>query len=409
MVRTAVVLAPDNNGLEPLFEIPAARRLVRILARLGFNDIHVVGKVIPYRPILSDLIPEDRFHPVGIGESPEQVVRGLGISSEEKVIALKANHVADKSALARFLESCGDSSACRMEATGARGKNDWLYLVDEPNLAAVIHSMWSNADLDPAVLKDMKEFPSVKGLPCIIQNTATDSGRSEDGLVNALAAQTEADDGLMARYFDRRISQFMSRRLAHTNISPNQVTLVGMSIGLLGAFLLSQPGYWPKLIGSFLFVFCIIVDGVDGEIARLALKESAFGHYLDVVTDNIVHAAVFIGIAFGIYHDSGDTGYLGWLWVLLGGFFVCLIVVYLYILRLDAEALSRSPKTLRIMALVTNRDFAYLVFALALIGRLHWFLVGAALGSYLFAAGLWYVGSHEQRARAAAAKEPTAV
>jgi phosphatidylserine synthase len=35
--------------------------------------------------------------------------------------------------------------------------------------------------------------------------------------------------------------------------------------------LLSRAGYWPKLVGSLLFLLCIIVDGVDGEIARLNL------------------------------------------------------------------------------------------------------------------------------------------
>ncbi|HOI94831.1 MAG TPA: CDP-alcohol phosphatidyltransferase family protein [Syntrophobacter fumaroxidans] len=408
MVRTAVILASDDKGMAPVFGIPAARRLTLHLVRLGFTHIHLVGRVNSYVPVLSDLVPERCFHPVLNGESLERVVRELGIPAEERVLVLKANLVADRSALARFLAACGEATACRMEIAGVRGRNDGLYLADQANLVSIVDFLWSNSDLDPAVLKDIKEIPALGGLPSIIEDRETDAGKSEDRLVKALGAQTEADDGLMARYFDRHISQFVSRRLAHTGIMPNHITLIGMTLGLIGALLLSLQGYWVKVIGSFLFVVCVIVDGVDGEVARLKMKESTFGHYLDIVTDNIVHAAIFVGIAFGLYHDTGDAGYLGYLWVLLGGFCVCLVAVYVFILRLDADTLSRSPKTLRIMALVTNRDFAYLVFALAVIGRLSWFLLGAALGSYAFAIVLCFVGSRERRTRAAAAIEPPA-
>jgi hypothetical protein len=49
------------------------------------------------------------------------------------------------------------------------------------------------------------------------------------------------------------------------------------------------------------------------------------------------------------------------------------------------------------MALLSNRDFAYSVVALALVQRLHWFLLGAALGTYLFAATLWVMSFYERR------------
>jgi hypothetical protein len=53
------------------------------------------------------------------------------------------------------------------------------------------------------------------------------------------------------------------------------------------------------------------------------------------------------------------------------------------------------------MALMSNRDFAYILVVLALVGRLHWFLIGAAFGTILFAATLWLITFHKKRAIAA--------
>jgi hypothetical protein len=50
---------------------------------------------------------------------------------------------------------------------------------------------------------------------------------------------------------------------------------------------------------------------------------------------------------------------------------------------------------------MTGRDFAYLVLFLALINRLHYFIIGAAIGTYLFAGGLWWLTNKWTRENAA--------
>jgi phosphatidylglycerophosphate synthase len=247
------------------------------------------------------------------------------------------------------------------------------------------------------MLDKAQPVQGVDGLPYALDGGEEQAKIAEAKLMEAQAFQTKEEDGFLARHLNRRVSRFISRGLVLTPVTPNQITLVGASIGMAGAFLLSWAGYWPKLIGSLLFLLCIIVDGVDGEIARLKLQATSFGHYLDIITDNIVHIAIFAGITLGLYRDSPNPEYFGILCFLIGGFGLCGVAVYQCILKRSPDELRQSPQTIRIMALLSNRDFAYIVVALALVQRLHWFLLGAALGTYLFAATLWVMSFYERR------------
>ena len=283
-----------------------------------------------------------------------------------------------------------------MEARGKKG-TERLYWTTPPHLVSILAS--PVVSFIPSPLPDKAQpVGGVDGFPYVLDGGEEQAKLAEGKLMEAQASQTKGEDGFLARHVNRRVSRFISKGLVLTPVTPNQITLAGASIGMIGAFLLSWAGYWPKLIGSLLFLFCIIVDGVDGEIARLKLQATSFGHYLDVITDNLVHIAIFVGIALGLYRDSGDPGYLRILWILIGGFGLCGLAVYQCILRRSPEELRQSVKTIRIMAMLSNRDFAYIVVVLALVQRLQWFLIGAAVGTYLFAATLWMTSFYEKRA-----------
>ena len=109
----------------------------------------------------------------------------------------------------------------------------------------------------------------------------------------------------MSRHVERRISLAITRRLVGTRITPNQMTLVSLTIGLLGApfFLSAEP--LQQIAGSLLFLTHSILDGCDGELARLKFQESPTGARLDFWGDNLVHVAVFGCMAGGLVHGRG--------------------------------------------------------------------------------------------------------
>lgn len=397
MIKTAIILAPDDKGLQPIFGIPVVRRLSLLLDQIGFESIHIVGHVNSLIPIFSDLTTSPSFHQVEGPALLDQVVEKLALSKEETVLVLKANYVIDRYSLTQLMRAADNSNRYFMEAKG-NNPLEGFYLVHSDDLVPLLRALWLPDRSTLQILNAAHRVCGVAGLPSVLDTGQKQVKIAEAALLSALACQTEADDSFLARHFDRRISRSISKRLVRTRVTPNQITLGGMTIGLLGALLLSRPGYWPQLIGSLLFLLCVVVDGVDGEIARLKLQESPFGHYLDVVTDNIVHIAIFVGIAFGLYHDTGNQNFLSALWFLIGGFGLCAISVYQCILKPGHEKIKNSSKIVRLMALLTNRDFAYLLVALALVHHLSWFLWGAAVGTYLFAAMLWTMNFQENRA-----------
>ncbi|MFB3924497.1 MAG: CDP-alcohol phosphatidyltransferase family protein [Syntrophales bacterium] len=350
---TVAILAPDRKGMLRVFGIPAVRRLVLICRQLGFEKIHIIGEADAFRPILSDIVSPEGFHSADGPGLMKEILEVIGFP-DQKILLLKANCVVDRSILARFVKMRGGNGRLLIEARNHES-----------------------------------------GLPCVLDTEGKDEKRAEDMLMRAMAAQTEKDDGFLARHISRPASRFVSRKLALTPVTPNQITLVGGAIGLIGALLFSCTGYLPRLIGSLLFLFCVIMDGVDGEIARLKLQETSYGRHLDIITDNIVHVAVFFGIALGLYRGYGNPVYLLLLWLLLGGFALCGIAVHQCISKRGPDELHRSAKAIRIMALLSNRDFAYVLVVFAVIGRLQWFFAGAAVGTYLFATALWAVNYME--------------
>lgn len=252
----------------------------------------------------------------------------------------------------------------------------------------------------PAALEEwLVEGPpaSVPGLPMLLSRPE-DAPAAEAGLVAALAAATQESDGFLARWVDRPLSRRLSPRLAALGVHPNAVTLVGVSLGLMGALLLAQAGYLAHVLGAWLFWATVVLDGVDGEVARLSLKESRFGHYLDIITDNLVHVAVFVGLAVGLYRQAPDARHLYALGLLLVGFGFCALAVWLVLGRQDQGAEGTPAE--RLITALNSRDFAYLILLLALADRLHWFLWGAAVGTYIFAGLLFALGRQAGRAGA---------
>ena len=141
------------------------------------------------------------------------------------------------------------------------------------------------------------------------------------------------------------------------------------------------------ILGSVLLLVSAWVDCVDGEVARLKFMTSEWGAKLDIVSDNIVHCSVFFTIGMGLYFSTGESTfkYLGMLAVL--GSLSAFILLSKTIVRKKSEAtkkLSFESCDENFSDQLANRDFIYLLFVLALFGRLDVFIFLTAAGSNFF-------------------------
>jgi phosphatidylglycerophosphate synthase len=215
-----------------------------------------------------------------------------------------------------------------------------------------------------------------------------DLARAEKWLLKGLVKDSE---GFMSRHVERPISLSISRWLSATGVSPNTMTVVSVAVGLSGAalFLSSRPAL--QLAGALLVLAHSILDGCDGELARLKFQESRFGGVLDFWGDNVVHSALFAAISVEWSRAAGQRWPLALGASAILGTLLSAALVYWLTMRRVTEgplftSVSLSPEAplSRVADALARRDFLYLLVILAALGKAHWFLALAAAGSPIY-------------------------
>ncbi len=106
-------------------------------------------------------------------------------------------------------------------------------------------------------------------------------------------------DALINWRFSMRITRVVARW--PLSVTPNQVTVFAILVGLAAGYVASLGGYAAIAIAGVMFQLNSILDSVDGELARLRVQYSKLGQWLDNVSDEIVDNAftVCVGWALG--------------------------------------------------------------------------------------------------------------
>ncbi len=117
-------------------------------------------------------------------------------------------------------------------------------------------------------------------------------------------------DGVVSRYLNRPFSRPTARALGGTSLTPNAVTVFTLLLACATGAMIAAGWY---VAGGILIQLVSVVDGVDGELARLKGMATRFGAVLDAVTDRYADAAMLAGMTvYAVrFEDHGHAETVG--------------------------------------------------------------------------------------------------
>lgn len=123
------------------------------------------------------------------------------------------------------------------------------------------------------------------------------SAAAGSGWQQRLRNSSRGDDGAFSRTFVRPMSRRLTAAGLRRDWRPNHVTVASLLIGLLAAAVVLGNSWWCFALAALLLQLSLVVDCVDGEIARFTRSYSPLGAWLDGVSDRIKEFAVIATVA----------------------------------------------------------------------------------------------------------------
>ena len=206
-------------------------------------------------------------------------------------------------------------------------------------------------------------------------------------------------DNTLAR-FNRRMSLPISVALIRTPLTANQLSVMLVAIGFYSAWLFSLGHYWTGVLGAFLSLAASVLDGCDGEIARLKYQESALGCWIETFGDYAYYIAIFVGLTVGAVRQTHLEAFY---WI--GGLALAgTLLSFAFLIYLRSRITAGRPERLHAVArerftaeptiwsrliwrlsfTATRSAMPYGIFAFSLVFALPAIVVLAALGANVY-------------------------
>jgi len=167
-------------------------------------------------------------------------------------------------------------------------------------------------------------------------DTSQDLLKAKNYLLNN--SNSKINDGSISKYINRPISKWITSKIIDYPLTPNQISIAVFFISVFSGLIISMEGYFFLLLGALLAQSSSILDGCDGEIARLKLLKSKFGGWLDQVLDRYSDLFIFTGLTFHTYfiHKTLTVFLIGF--IAVGGRIISSYTAFVY----DSVASTRN-------------------------------------------------------------------
>lgn len=206
---------------------------------------------------------------------------------------------------------------------------------------------------------------------------------------------TKPADGWVSRRLNRPVSTRISRILAGFPVHPNLITVLALLAAGVPAAIFSALGtYLGFAVGGALFQLNSILDGVDGEVARVKHLESRRGEWFDTVCDTLSNLLYLAGVTIGTWRAL-ESDLLLWCGIGAVGLHILEIAAMFWIMltrfgsgsksdyqwEMDRPGARDKPlnRLLRRLKPFTRQDFYALLFAVLALSGLAWVTLPTAM------------------------------
>lgn len=351
----------------------AERRLQRLVRNIG-GEIVIATSEDEWRLALAPLASDDAVTAIGAG-----TVVSTGLLADARDIPVAGDTVRDVPAGPDWHVS----GVVRLTASAA----------SRP--AAVLAALAERRARAPA-LPSGKDVSDGLGRLALRIATPADLAQAE---ITIRRASYKDTDARVAR-FNRRMSLPISIALLPTPLTANQLSVMLVALGFYSAWLFSTGHYWSGVLGACLSLAASVLDGCDGEIARLKYQESALGCWIETFGDYSYYLAIFVGLTIGAVRRTGSDAFY---W--FGGIALCgTLLTFALLIYLRTRITAGQPEKLHTIArerfmaeatlvsriiwkisfVATRAAMPYGIMAFALVGGLPAIVLLAALGANIY-------------------------
>ncbi len=134
-----------------------------------------------------------------------------------------------------------------------------------------------------------------------------DAGAVERAERAMVARLPKRGDGPISRHLNRPLSTRITRHLVKRAFTPNQISFFCFALCIVAAGLFASGGAVWLAVGGVLAQVASVVDGCDGEVARLRMEESEFGGWFDAVLDRYADAFLLFGLTWHVFFSAAGS------------------------------------------------------------------------------------------------------
>ncbi len=411
MTHVALILITDPQmSLECHAGLPLLKRTVLTAQKGGIEEFIIVAPRNSEERLRTVLSEDTRisspihWYRQESGNLPDR----LREVSSEYIMIIKAETAFDADVITRMSRQGGDDTAAHIAVRNGPGEAGRYTLkldgdiVVNCNVPDASHLTAGLILTRPGALKDVIiSVPNehkgldgiVKGLlsagtvkavdvtdePCMEITSQETLRESENKLLGNLGLAT---DSPFSTHISRKLSSRMSALLVRFPITPNQVTILSLLVGLVACWLYLQGGYLYSVVGVVVLYASIILDLADGEVARLKFMSSKYGGLLDSLCDSVVFAGIILCAALAIHRDANMQHI-----VTVGAIAAVVIFsssnLYFYLHSTKEHQVDDLPSsTMRWVANEDNFFLSLLVFTV--LNMLSWYIYLVTVGTSIY-------------------------